>query len=404
MRPDLFTHVITFHEALARTMAAATPIERTERIAILDAIGRVAAADVHAPTDVPAFARSAMDGYALRSTDVAGASLAAPVVLTCVDRVATGEVSTRPIRPGECAEIGTGAPLPEGADAVVMVERTTRHGDRVAVGEATRASQNVGRRGADIAAGQPAIRRGDLIGAARAGALAAIGATSVDVFARPRVSMFSTGNEVVAPGEPLPPGHVHDVNSITLHAIALQHGGVPVRRDPVGDSIDALTEALVEASISSDIVVTSGGSSVGGRDLLIDAIARCGSVVFHGMAVKPGKPTLFGHVGETPLFGMPGNPTSCLSNAHILLVPFLRTVARLPLWQPVRRTLPLSRAIGALADRHQFYTVRIVEGRAEPAFKSSGDITSMAAADGYVEIPAGEKGFEEGERVTVVLF
>src|SRR5690606_4443920 len=226
VRPDLFTHVIPFDEALARTMAAARPIERIERIAILDAIGRVAAADVRAPVDVPAFTRSAMDGYALRSADVAAASVSAPVILTCVDRIATGEVSTMHIGPGECAEIGTGAPMPGGADAVVMVERTTRDGDRVAVREATRPAQNVGRRGADIAAGQPAIRRGDLIGAARAGALAAIGATSVDVFTRPRVSMFSTGNEVVAFGEPQPPGHVHDGNSITLQPIAAQHGGV----------------------------------------------------------------------------------------------------------------------------------------------------------------------------------
>lgn len=404
MRPDLFAHVIPFEDALARTLAAATPIDRVERLAILDAVGRVAAADVLSRVDVPAFARAAMDGFALRSADVATASAAGPILLTCVDRIATGDVPTREIGPGQCAEIGTGAPMPAGADAVVMVERTAREGDRVAVREATRAGQNVGRRGADIAAGQPAIRRGDAIGAARAGAVAAIGDTSVDVFAKPRVTVFSTGNEVVAPGATLPPGHVHDVNSITLHAIVSQHGGLAVRRDPVGDAIDALADALVQAAATSDIIVTSGGSSVGRRDLLVDAIARCGSIVFHGMAVKPGKPTLFGRVGSTPLFGMPGNPTSCLSNAHILLVPFLRTVARLPLWQPVRRTLPLARALDALADRHQFYTVRIVEGRAEPAFKSSGDITSMAAADGYIEIPAGARGVEEGEMVTVVLF
>lgn len=403
MRPHIFASVLPFETALAQVLSAATPIARIERVEISAAIGRVSALDVTSPMDIPPFERAAMDGYALRADDVALATPETPVTLVCVDEISTGRASTRVIAPGECAAIGTGAPIPAGADAVVMVERTSRANDRVAVREATRPRQNVGRQGADIQTGQLAIRRGDVLSPARAGALAAIGETHVSVYARPRVAMFATGNEVVPGGGPLPEAHVYDVNSTTLDAVVQQHGGESVRMPPVGDSIDALTSALQRAA-ACDLIVTSGGSSVGVRDLLIDALKPCGSVVFHGIAVKPGKPTLFGHVGATPLFGMPGNPTSCLSNAHILLVPYLRTVARLPLWQPVRRTLPLTRAIAGLADRHQFYTVRIVEEGAEPAFKSSGDITSMAAADGYIEIPAGSEGVEAGAMVTVVLF
>lgn len=404
MRPDLFSHIIPFDRALALALEAAHPLARTDRVPIAAALGRVAASDVQSGLDVPSFERAAMDGYALRSLDVADASARAPVVLTCIDRIFTGRVSQQTIGSGQCAEIGTGAAMPAGADAVVMVERTSQDGDRVSVHEATRAGQNVGRRGADILATQVVLHAGVVISAARAGAVAAIGETSVEVFSKPRVAMFATGNEVVPGGQLLPPAHVYDVNSVTLQAIVEQHGGDPIRFAPVADSIEALVDTLVRAAAAAEVIVTSGGSSVGGRDLLIDALARCGTITFHGIAVKPGKPTLFGHVGTTPLFGMPGNPTSCLSNAHILLVPFLRTIARLPLWQPLRRALPLARAITALPDRHQFYTVRIVEGRAEPAFKSSGDITSMAEADGYIEIPAGPSGIEAGQMVTVVMF
>jgi molybdenum cofactor synthesis domain-containing protein len=344
-----------------------------------------------------------MDGYALRAADTARATADSPVTLTCVDRIVTGGMSARTIGHGECAAIATGAPMPMGADSVVMVERTSRDGDLVTVDGVVRERQNVGRRAADIAEGQLAVRAGDVLTPARIGALAAIGVTDVDVFARPRVAMFATGDEVVPGGTPLPLAHVYDVNSITLSAIVQQHGGAPVRLSPVGDSVDALVSALRHAS-ECDVIVTSGGSSVGERDLLVDALERCGSIVFHGMAVKPGKPTLFGHVGSTPIFGMPGNPTSCLSNAQILFVPFLRVIGRLPDWQPARRIMPLTRSVAALPDRHQFYTVRTVDGRAEPAFKSSGDITSMAAADGYIEIPAGTAGVEAGTDVEVKMF
>jgi molybdopterin molybdotransferase len=402
MRPDLFRHTIAFDDALRRVLEAATPIERVVTLSLDEAATRVAAHDVTSAIDVPPFDRAAMDGYAVRSTDIVGSAPDTPIELTCIDQVFTGHVSPRTISAGQCAEIGTGAPLPAGADAVVMVERTSRHNDVVLVREATRVGQNVGPRGGDIAAGQRAVCAGDMISPARAGALAAIGRTTVDAFDRPRVAILSTGSELTLPGTPLPPGHIYNVNSVTLTAIVRQHGGEPVALDQVDDSIDALVDALEHAA-THDAIVTSGGSSVGGRDLLLDAVQRCGTIDFHGIAVRPGKPTLFGHIGSTPIFGMPGNPTSCLSNACILLVPFLRKVARLPPWQPVLRHLPLARTVKALEDRHQFYTVRIVGGVAEPAFKSSGDITSMAAADGYIEVPAGTKGFEAGEIVTVAM-
>ncbi len=343
-----------------------------------------------------------MDGYAIRSTDLQRAGAQTPVTLRCVDRILTGQIPDRAIGSGECIEIGTGAPLPAGADAVVIVERTSRSGDLVSVIAPVVAGQNVGRRGADVARDGLVVRAGDVLTPARIGALAAVGVTTIDVYARPSVAIFVTGNEVVAPSSPLPPGHVYDVNSFTLRAIVERHGGVAKVAPPVADDVDALRGAL-RAAAGHDVIVCSGGSSVGARDLLIDALSELGTVSFHGIAMKPGKPTLFGSIGSTPLFGLPGNPTSCLSNAYLLLVPFLRATARLPPWQPTQLRLPLARALASPSDRHQFFTVRIVDGHVEPAFKSSGDITSMAGADGFIEIPAHSGEMPAGTPVIVTL-
>jgi len=235
------------------------------------------------------------------------------------------------------------------------------------------------------------------------GAVAAIGARTIDVYARPSVAVLSTGNEITQPGLPLAPGQFYDVNRFTLEGVVRRHGGRPVALATAGDTLEALISSLDNAC-AHDIVVFSGGSSVGDRDLMRDALRARGEVIFHGVAVKPGKPTAFGRVGTTVVFGMPGYPTSCLSNAYMLLLPLLRRTARLPPWRPETMKLPLSRRIVSATNRHQFYTVRIVDGRAEPAFKSSGDITSMANADGYIEIEAGIDSVEKDTLVTVRLF
>jgi molybdopterin molybdotransferase len=208
---------------------------------------------------------------------------------------------------------------------------------------------------------------------------------------------------VIAPGEPLAPGHIYDVNRFTLAAVAEAHGCRAVMHAPARDTHEALDAALDECA-GADVIIFSGGSSVGERDLLVDLITRRGNMIFHGIAVKPGKPTMFATVDGVPFFGMPGNPTSCLSNAYILLVPFLRATARLPLYAPRTVTATLGRRIVSQAGRHQFYTVRLTDRVALPAFKGSGDITSLSQADGYIEIPASEHTVEEGTPVEVTLF
>jgi molybdenum cofactor synthesis domain-containing protein len=404
MRP--FTSTISFEEAQRRLRDAVRPIARSEHVALERAAGRVAAEEVTSPLDVPPFARSAMDGYAVIAADTTAATAGSPTRLQIVERLYTGQVSRTAIVSGTCAEIATGAPLPEGADAVVMVEQTTLDGDsRVLIAAAAAEGQNIGRRGADISAGAIVVRRGDALNPGRVGAVAAIGRAGLDVYARPRVAILSTGNEVIEPGMTLGPGQIFDVNRFTLAAIVEAHGGVAEARRPVDDSVDALGAAL-DACADADIVVFSGGSSVGVRDLIVDLIASRGEMIFHGIAVKPGKPTAFArlHAGGTPFFGMPGNPTSCLSNAYVLLVPFLRASARLPPLPDRTIRVPLGKRIVSQAGRLQFYTVKIERGVAVAAFKGSGEITSLSQADGYIQIPPDQSVVEEGENVDVTLF
>jgi molybdopterin molybdotransferase len=402
MRP--IRETIPLDEALSLLLEAAAPIERTERVSLMLAAGRVIAESAESVLDVPPFDRAAMDGYAVVAEDTFGAGPYDPRTLVCIEKVYTGQLPTRTIERGQCTEIATGAPMPAGADAVVMVEETERaDAEHVRVLTPVYPRQNVGRRAADIVKGQPLLARGDVLNASRIGALAATGVGDVEVYAKPRIAILSTGNEVVDPGQPLGPGQIYDINKFTLSTIIEAHGGVSVVLPTAPDNVDDLS-AAVGASASADMLVFSGGSSVGERDLIMDVLHRMGEVIFHGIAVKPGKPTVFGRIEGRPVLGMPGYPTSCLSNAYMLLVPALRRMARLPEYRPQTITLPLARRIVSTTGRHQFYTVRVVEGTAVPAFKASGDITSMSQADGYIEIPAQTDIVEAGERVDVKLF
>ena len=399
-----FQSTIPLHEAFAIIERAVVPIDRVERIALQQANGRVVARDVVSDADVPPFARAAMDGYAVRAADTAGATRTTPRQLRCIEQVFTGQVPERAVGPLQCIEVATGAPLPAGADAVVMVEETEADSSgEVRIFAAAQPSQNIGPQGADIRTGQTVLQAGTLLNASRLGALAALGLTGIEVYAKPRVAILSTGNEIVDPGAPLAPGQIYDINKFTLAAVVSDHGGVPLPLRTTVDSFDDLSDAVDEC-LDHDLLVFSGGSSVGHRDLIMDVIAARGEILFHGIAVKPGKPTAFGRIGGRLVFGMPGYPTSCLSNAYILLAPTLRRIARLPARTVRSVTLPLGARVVSVAGRHQFYSVRVADGMAMPAFKASGDITSMSQADGYIEIAADVEAVEPGTIVEVKQF
>ena len=402
MRP--IRETIPLEAARALIDDACRPIERIERVDLTVANGRVIARDITSSRDVPPFARASMDGYAVVAEDTFGASRYEPKTLRVVEKIFTGQLAKGTVQAGQAAEIATGAPMPEGATAVVMVEETERSNDNdVNILAPVYPRQNVGRQGADIVRGQVVLRAGDLLNPSRVGALAALGLGDVEVFARPTVAILSTGNEIAAPGAELAPGHIYDINRFTLGAIVSEHSGIAVPLQTAQDTIDDLNRAI-DRCLECDLIVFSGGSSVGERDLILDVLGRRGEIVFHGIALKPGKPTAFGIVEGKPFFGMPGYPTSCLSNAYMLLVPALRRVARLPPHHAHTVTAPLGQRIVSTTGRHQFYSVRVVDGVAQPAFKASGDITSMSQADGYIEIPAQTDIVEKGETVEVKLF
>jgi len=388
-------------ELIGRTVH---PLTRIVRVPIVDANGRVLADDVASTRDVPPFARAGMDGYAVVAETTFGASRYEPRTLRVVDTIYTGQMPARGVAAGEAAEIATGAPMPEGADAVVMVEETERAGpDEVRILTPVYPRQNVGKQGADIVRGQVVLRNGEALNPSKIGALAALGLTAIDVYDRPRIAILSTGNEIVEPGSELEPGQIYDINRYTLSAIVADHGGVPVAYQTAQDTIDDL-ERAIDRCLTEDVMVFSGGSSVGERDLILDVISRRGEILFHGIAVKPGKPTVFGVIDGKPVFGLPGYPTSCLSNAYILLLPALRQMAHLAPYRMRTIEVPVAQRIVSTTGRHQFYTVRVVDGLAQPAFKASGDITSMSQADGYIEIPAQTDIVEKGEVVEVKLF
>ena len=401
MRP--IRNTIPLEEARAIIEATVRPLDRTEIVPLLQAHGRVLASPLAATADVPPFPRAAMDGYAVRAEDTFGATRGEPRTLRCVEQLFTGQIAVHSIAAGECIEIATGAPMPSGADAVVMVEDTDAERDRVSVFTPVHPNRTWGGRGADIKAGQSVLRAGELLNPSRVGALAALGVDRRPRLAPPRVAVLSTGNEIVEPGQPLAPGQIYDVNKFTIASVVSEHGGVPVLSRTAVDTLDDLSRAVDEC-LAEDVLVFSGGSSVGERDLILDVIGARGTVLFHGLSVKPGKPTAFGVIEKKPVFGMPGYPTSCLTNAYVLLGPALRRIGRLP--AVVARTIscPIGQRVVSTPGRHQFYTVRIEDGVAVPAFKASGDITSMSRADGYIEIPAQTDIVEKGEIVDVTLF
>ena len=404
MRPMRDT--IPMDEALRIVTETAHPLTRTHYVPLEKSSGLVLATDIIAAQDVPPFDRAAMDGYAVLANDTFSASRQTPKSLRCIETVHTGNIPTKQVGTGECAEIATGAPMPEGADAVVMVEETERtNNGTVDIFKPVHPKQHIGRRGADIAVTQKVLVPGDLLTPSRLGAIAALGIPNVEVYDRPRVALLSTGNEIVEPGKPLEPGHIYDINRFTLGSIVGIHGGVSTAYPVATDSLKSLGEAVdTILKNKTDILVFSGGSSVGEKDLTLDILQEKGKVLFHGISVKPGKPTVFGRIGSTPVFGMPGYPTSCLSNAYMLLVPLLRIMAHLPPYQTRTVTVPTAQRLVSTTGRHQFYTVRVVDGAAIGAFKASGDITSMSQADGYIEIPAQTDLIEKGEPVEVKLF
>lgn len=408
--------------ALARSAGPARP---SEAVPLASAAGRVLAAAVVAAEDVPGFKRSTVDGYAVRAPDTFGAGEGAPVLLTVVGRVAMGRAADLRLGPGQTAAVPTGGMLPEPADAVVMVEHTVPAGeDLVEVLRPVAPGENVVRPGEDVARGTEVLPAGRRLGPADLGVLAALGVTEVACHPRPKVAVIPTGDEIVPAGTSrLAPGQVRDITSAAVAAHVTGDGGEPTVFDVVPDNPELLERTLEAAVDRFDLVLALGGSSVGARDNTAAAIDKLGppGVLFHGLALKPGKPTIFGLAGGrgVPVFGLPGHPVSALVVYRLLVRPALRRLGGelAPGWRTAAEEqgtaleafLParLTTAVSSDQGRDEYLCVRLVwsDGRlwAEPVHGKSGLITMLARADGLVRIPAGRRGLDAGENVEVVL-
>ncbi|MFB0501242.1 MAG: gephyrin-like molybdotransferase Glp [Candidatus Bathyarchaeia archaeon] len=383
-----------------------------ERVPLSEAHSRVLAQDVVAPTDVPPFSRSTVDGYAVRAADTFGADEDRPVTLKLCGSIRVGETPSVIVEKGATAEIATGAPLPRGADAVVMLEYVAQKGNTVFTHRAVSRGENVMEAGSDIHEGAVALKRGQTLSSREVGVLAALGLTQVDVYKKPRVAVISTGAEVVEPGKPLTPGKIYDINAHTLSAAVTECGGEPINWGIVSDETSRLKATLKEALDSAEAVLTSGGVSVGPTDVIpqvINAIGEPG-VIVSGIAVKPGKPTTIAIVNGKPVFSLPGHPTSSLLMFHLLVCPLILSMAGRQEETPVTVKAVASAKMFSARGRRTFIMVGLTRDKsvgllASPvALGLSGAITTLAGADGFVEVEESRQFIKAGEKVMVRLF
>jgi molybdopterin molybdotransferase len=381
--------LLTLDEALARLAEGTRPfaIGDTERVSTFDALGRVLAADVTSLIDVPPADNTSMDGYALRAADVPAAGTRLPVT----QRIPAGVVGA-PLAAGSAARIFTGAQVPQGADAVVMQEQCEALGDDVRIDAVPQAGQWIRRRGEDVRAGAVVLARGTRLTPQALGLAASVGAAMLDVVRRPRVALFSTGDELAMPGEPLKPGAIYNSNRYTLRALLQAAGCEASDLGIVPDRLDATRHALRSAAQGHDLILTSGGVSVGEEDHIRPAVQAEGTVELWQVAIKPGKPLAFGRVGNALFIGLPGNPVSSYGTFLLAVRALLRVLqgadAALPRALPLRADFDWPKP----DKRREFLRARLNDSGALELFpnQSSGVLTSAVWASGLIDNPPGQ--------------
>lgn len=410
---DQFLTILSREEAVARFEAALFPRELSiEQSKLAEALGCTLARDILSPIDVPPFDRSNVDGFAVRSADLASAAEFAPVQLTLNEEViACGTAPTHPVLPKTATPIATGGPIPRGADAVVMVEHTQPSGVRaIDVRRAASPGQFVSFAGSDIARGEALLRAGTVIGSREIGMLAACGLAEVPVARSVRVAVISTGDELVQPGDPLRPAAIYDSNGAIVAAAINENGGNAVFWGAVPDDEQQLEATMQRALAESDMVVLSGGTSKGAGDVTHRIIARLGQpgIICHGVALKPGKPLCLAVCSGKPVVILPGFPTSAMFTFHDMIVPILRRMAALPPRADATVTAKVPVRIASELGRTEFVMVSLVDGAdgliAYPSGKGSGAITSFSQADGFLRIDALADQMPAGSEAEVTLF
>jgi molybdopterin molybdotransferase len=409
-----FFRVVTSVEARAQ-LAAFAPKTSVETVPVVEAYGRVLAKALTAPVDLPHFHRTNMDGYAVRAQDTFGASPSLPMYLKLVGTVEMGKEVKRTLKKGEAMRIATGGMLPAGADSMVMVEYTEEMGDgTIEVHRSASPWENILRVGEDIKKGAPVFSAGRRLRAHDLGALTGVGITTVPVYRRPLVALISTGDEIVLPEHTPKPGEVRNINQYSLRAMISEAGGDPLDLGVVKDERSAFEKAMAQALKKADVVMISGGSSVGTKDMTVDVICSFprSEVFFHGISIAPGKPTIFAKAAGKPVMGLPGHPVSALVIFALFGAPLIRLLGGEPAttaFAPPRTTrAKLAQNVASAPGREDY--IRVILQRkngdllAQPLPGKSGAVFSLVKADGMVCIPHDEEGKEAGEEVEVILF
>jgi molybdopterin molybdotransferase len=398
-----FLSVVPASEAITAIRSLAVPAGE-ESVPLAESSGRILSRDVTSDVDIPGFTRSVVDGYAVRAADTTGAGDAIPAILSFSGRVAMGAIAERPVRSGECAYVPTGGILPDGADAMVMVENTEQMGDEVLIRKPVAHGENVLMFNEDFSLGEVVLKKGRRISAQDAGVLAAAGCTSVQVVRKPRFGVISTGNELVPVAAKPGIGQVRDVNSYVVASFLQAQGCIPVRYGIVRDEREALTAAIVKATAECDAVLVSGGSSKDERDMVASIIAEQGNVLVHGVAIAPGKPTIIGRCGGKPVIGLPGHPAS----AFIVLMAIVGHLITEMTGEEVSRVRTtsaiLAENVPSSRGREDYVRVVVDNGIATPVFGKSGLLNTLIRSTGVVRVPAESEGLETGTKVEVILW
>jgi molybdopterin molybdotransferase len=383
----------------------------TERVPLTDALDRVLAADLVSPADLPAFPRSTMDGFAVRAADTYGASEGLPAYLDVVGEVLMGTAAETPVEPGRTLRIATGGMLPQGADAVVMVENTQEvDSTTIEVVRPVAPGENVLQVGEDVTRGAPVLPKDHRLRPQDLGGLAALGIVELEVARRLRVAIISSGDEVVPPEHQPGPGQIRDVNTSTLSALVRRAGHEPLPLGIVPDRYDELAAIARRARETADVVILSAGSSVSARDMTAEVLNSLGEpgVLVHGVALRPGKPTVLGVADGVPVFGLPGNPVSCMVTFDLFVAP---TLARMSGGaEPARQQISarLAHNLPSAPGREDYVQVRLEQRGDElwaaPVFGKSNLIYTLIRADGLVKVDLDAGGIAQGEPVSVTLF
>jgi len=398
--------MINVDEALRIVLDSVIPLG-PETIKLRDCYGRVLAEDVYADSDIPLSDHSAMDGYAVRHSDTRGASVDSPVHLRVLGEVRAGGGFNGRIGDGEAVKIMTGAPIPDGADAVIMVEYTRAEGDRVAILQEVEDGENIRRAGEDVREGSLVIKKGTRLGPAHAGMLSAVGRPMINVAKRPRVAILITGDEVIDPGEELRRGKVRNANLYSITGQVLSAGAIPVDMGIARDDLDDL-KTKIEEALDCDLIITSGGVSMGEYDLVREVLRKLGfQELFYKVAMRPGKPNLFGIIGSKPVFGLPGNPVSCMIGFEVFVRPAIlrmlgqdddRMEVEATLEEDIRKKRGLRFFLRAQTG---WKDGRYVTRTTGP--QGSGILSSMLLANSLMILPEGEEVIRKGTRVRVRL-